>query len=226
MNTQRRFRGITILLIVAAVVLISQVAGNLRRAGDISYGEMRSCFVQEKVKSFTASDERLTAVLQDDSTVTCALQSFDTFYSDLNDLVVEQADKGIITSYNYTPGNTTNWLSTLLPYVLAVMAFILLMNLIARTGGGGAVNDKMARFGEARIQDIPDDGKKVTFKDGRRRRGEGGAPGDRGVPEKSKEVYRSGRPDPQGRAAGGPSGHRQDAACQGGGRRGRRGLPV
>ena len=165
MNTQRRFSGVTILLIVAAVVLISQVAGNLRRSGDISYGEMRSCFVQEKVKSFTASDERLTAVLQDDSTVTCALQSFDTFYSDLNDLVVEQSDKGIITSYNYTPGNSTNWLSTLLPYVLAVMAFILLMNLIARTGGGGAVNDKMARFGEARIQDIPDDGKKVTFKD-------------------------------------------------------------
>ena len=165
MNTQRRFRGITILLIVAAVVLISQVAGNLRRAGDISYGEMRSCFVQEKVRSFTATDDRLTAVLQDDSTVTCALQSFDTFYSDLNDLVVEQADKGIITSYNYTPSNSTNWISTLLPYVLAVMAFILLMNLIARTGGGGAVNDKMARFGEARIQDIPDDGKKVTFKD-------------------------------------------------------------
>ena len=165
MNTQRRFRGITILLIVAAVVLISQVAGNLRRAGDISYGEMRSCFVQEKVRSFTATDDRLTAVLQDDSTVTCALQSFDTFYSDLNDLVVEQSDKGIITSYNYTPSNSTNWLSTLLPYVLAVMAFILLMNLITRTGGGSAVNDKMARFGEARIQDIPDDGKKVTFKD-------------------------------------------------------------
>ena len=165
MNTQRRFRGITILLIVAAVVLISQVAGNLRRAGDISYGEMRSCFVQEKVRSFTATDDRLTAVLQDDSTVTCALQSFDTFYSDLNDLVVEQSDKGIITGYNYTPSNSTNWLSTLLPYVLAVMAFILLMNLIARTGGGGAANDKMARFGEARIQDIPDDGKKVTFKD-------------------------------------------------------------
>ena len=165
MSTQRRFRGITILLIVAAVVLISQVAGNLRRAGDISYGEMRSCFVQEKVRSFTATDDRLTAVLQDDSTVTCALQSFDTFYSDLNDLVVEQSDKGIITGYNYTPSNSTNWLSTLLPYVLAVMAFILLMNLITRTGGGGAANDKMARFGEARIQDIPDDGKKVTFKD-------------------------------------------------------------
>ena len=108
MNAQRRFRGITILLIVAAVVLISQVAGNLRRAGDISYGEMRSCFVQEKVRSFTATDDRLTAVLQDDSTVTCALQSFDTFYSDLNDLVVEQSDKGIITSYNYTPSNSTN----------------------------------------------------------------------------------------------------------------------
>ena len=167
MNTQRRFRGITILLIVAAVVLISQVAGNLRRAGEISYGEMRSCFVQEKVKSFTASDERLTAVLQDDSTVTCALQSFDTFYNDLNDLVVEQYSKGIITQYDYPAAPGTNWLQVLLPYVLAIMAFILLMNLMTRMNGGGAggVSDKMAHFGEARVSSIPEGDKKVTFKD-------------------------------------------------------------
>ena len=51
--------------------------------------------------------------------------------------------------------------------MLAFFAFILLMNIMTRMNGGpgGAVNDKMARFGEARIQDIPSDGKKVTFKD-------------------------------------------------------------
>ena len=156
-----------LLFIVLAVVLITQVVGNLGRSGDVSYSDMRAYFTAEKVKSFTATDTRLVAKLQDGSSVSCALHSFDTFYNDMNDLVVSQAEKGVITSYDYAAGSENGWLRTLLPYVLAAMAFILLMNLIARMGGlgGGAVNDKMARFGEARIQDIPSDGKKVTFKD-------------------------------------------------------------
>ena len=164
---RRRFSGVMLLFIVLAVVLITQVVGNLGRSGDVSYSDMRAYFTAEKVKSFTATDTRLVAKLQDGSSVSCALHSFDTFYNDMNDLVVSQAEKGVITSYDYAAGSENGWLRTLLPYVLAAMAFILLMNLIARMGGlgGGAVNDKMARFGEARIQDIPSDGKKVTFKD-------------------------------------------------------------
>ena len=164
---RKRFSGVMLLFIVLAVVLITQVVGNLGRSGDVSYSDMRAYFTAEKVKSFTATDTRLVAKLQDGSSVSCALHSFDMFYNDMNDLVVSQAEKGIITSYDYAAGSENGWLRTLLPYVLATMAFILLMNLIARMGGlgGGAVNDKMARFGEARIQDIPSDGKKVTFKD-------------------------------------------------------------
>ena len=164
---RKRFSGVMLLFIVLAVVLITQVVGNLGRSGDVSYSDMRAYFTAEKVKSFTATDTRLVAKLQDGSSVSCALHSFDTFYNDMNDLVVSQAEKGVITRYDYAAGNENSWLRTLLPYVLAAMAFILLMNLIARMGGmgGGAVNDKMARFGEARIQDIPSDGKKVTFKD-------------------------------------------------------------
>ena len=164
---RKRFSGVMLLFIVLAVVLITQVVGNLGRSGDVSYSDMRAYFTAEKVKSFTATDTRMVAKLQDGSSVSCALHSFDTFYNDMNDLVVSQAEKGVITSYDYAAGSENGWLRTLLPYVLAAMAFILLMNLIARMGGlgGGAVNDKMARFGEARIQDIPSDGKKVTFKD-------------------------------------------------------------
>lgn len=164
---RKRFSGVMLLFIVLAVVLITQVVGNLGRSGDVSYSDMRAYFTAEKVKSFTATDTRLVAKLQDGSSVSCALHSFDTFYNDMNDLVVSQAEKGVITSYDYAAGSENGWLRTLLPYVLAAMAFILLMNLIVRMGGlgGGAVNDKMARFGEARIQDIPSDGKKVTFKD-------------------------------------------------------------
>ena len=163
---EKKRTGAVFILLLLAVVLVAQLAGNMTRSSDVSYGEMREYFTEEKVRSFTATDRRLTAKLADDTAVSCPLQSFNTFYNDLNDLVVSQSEKGIITDYNYAAEGRTNWISALLPYVLAAMAFILLMNLIARTGGmNSGVNDKMARFGEARIQDIPDQGKKVTFKD-------------------------------------------------------------
>ncbi|MBQ2783323.1 MAG: ATP-dependent zinc metalloprotease FtsH [Oscillospiraceae bacterium] len=146
------------------LILLLTLAGNMRRSNGITYGEMRELFVQEKVESFSIVEHTLTATLKDESTAVCYLYSFDLFYDDLNDLVVEQYDKGTISSYNYYADHSTNWLQLLLPYVLAVLAFILLMNLMGRMGGGG-VNDKMAHFGEARIGALPEGNKKVTFRD-------------------------------------------------------------
>ena len=167
MTERRRTRSLLLILILVAAVLISYAMSNARRAGDVSYSQLRQYLTEEQVTTLSIHDTRLTGKLRDGSMFTCQLYSFDTFYSDFNDLVVEQADKGIIESYDYQPGSSTNWLQLLLPYVLAFFAFILLMNIMTRMNGGpgGAVNDKMARFGEARIQDIPSDDKKVTFKD-------------------------------------------------------------
>ena len=164
MAEPRRFNFRGIILLVLALVLLLTLAGNMRRSNGITYGEMRELFVQEKVESFSIVEHTLTATLKDESTAVCYLYSFDLFYDDLNDLVVEQHDAGIITSYNYYADHSTNWLQLLLPYVLAVLAFILLMNLMGRMGGGG-VNDKMAHFGEARIGSLPEGNKKVTFRD-------------------------------------------------------------
>ena len=142
------------------------LAGNMRRAGDISYSQLRSLFTEEKVQSFAIENERLTASLRDGTTATCELYSFETFYEDLNDLVVEQNKAGIIEAYDYHADHSTNWVQVLLPYVLAIMGFILLLNLMNRmNGGGAAANDKMARFGEARTQSLPTGSKKVTFQD-------------------------------------------------------------
>ena len=164
MAEPRRFNFRGIILLVLALVLLLTLAGNMRRSNGITYGEMRELFVQEKVESFSIIDHTLTATLKDESTAVCYLYSFDLFYDDLNDLVVEQHGKGTISSYNYYADHSTNWLQLLLPYVLAVLAFILLMNLMGRMGGGG-VNDKMAHFGEARIGALPEGNKKVTFRD-------------------------------------------------------------
>ena len=163
----RRISFRPLIFLVLCLLVVMYLARTMSRQGDITYSAMRENFVQEKVQSFTVSDSRLTATLKDQTTVTCPIRDFTLFYNDLNDLVVEQYSKGIITQYDYPAAPGTNWLQVLLPYVLAIMAFILLMNLMTRMNGSGAggVSDKMAHFGEARVSSIPEGDKKITFKD-------------------------------------------------------------
>ena len=164
MSRRINFRSLIFLMLCLLVVMY--LARTMSHQGDITYSAMRENFAQEKVQSFTVNNSRLTATLKDQTTVTCPIGNFELFYDDLNDLVVEQYEKGIITNYDYPAAQGTNWLQVLLPYVLAIMAFILLMNLMTRmNGGGGGVSDKMAHFGEARVGSIPEGDKKVTFKD-------------------------------------------------------------
>ncbi len=154
----------TILMVILAVCVVAYVVSTMRTAGDIPYSELRQYFLEEKVQEFSISDTRITAKLKGGSTVTSDLYDFNLFYQDLNELVQEQYDSGIITAYNYHADHSTNWLQLLLPYVLAFLGFILLMNLMNRMAGGGAgAQDKLSRFGEAKVS-TPGE-KKVTFQD-------------------------------------------------------------
>ncbi len=161
-NKKRNLRGL--LLILAILLGISVVGRSMQKANDITYAELRALFEQEKVQSFLINDTRLTATLHNGETASCDLYDFELFYNDLNELVVQQKAAGILTDYNYYADHSTNWLQTLLPYVLGILGFILLLNLLSRMNGGG-MNEKMARFGEARTNSIPEGDKKVTFKD-------------------------------------------------------------
>ena len=164
MAERRKIGFGTILMVILAVCVVAYVVSTMRTAGDIPYSELRQYFLEEKVQEFSISDTRITAKLKGGSTVTSDLYDFDLFYQDLNDLVQKQYDSGIITAYNYHADHSTNWLQLLLPYVLAFLGFILLMNLMNRMAGGGAVaQDKLSRFGEAKVS-TPGE-KKVTFQD-------------------------------------------------------------
>ena len=166
MTAKRKFGwGAALLLLLAACFVYYLVTG-MRSAGTISYAQLRQLFQDEKVQEFAISDTRLTAKLQDGSTVSCDLYDFQVFYNDLNDLVVQQNQQGIIKDYTYHADHSTNWLQILLPYVAVILGFILLMNLMARmTGAGpGGAQDRMSHFGDARIQDVPQDSK-VSFRD-------------------------------------------------------------
>ena len=164
MTERRKISFGTILMVILAVCVVAYVVSTMRTAGDIPYSELRQYFLEEKVQEFSISDTRITAKLKGGSTITSDLYDFDLFYQDLNELVQEQYDSGIITSYNYHADHSTNWLQLLLPYVLAFLGFILLMNLMNRMAGGGAgAQDKLSRFGEAKVS-TPGE-KKVTFQD-------------------------------------------------------------
>ena len=161
---KRNLRGLLLILVI--LLAISAIGRSLQKSNDISYAELRALFEQEKVQSFLINDTRLTATLRSGGTASCDLYDFDLFYNDLNDLVVQQKAAGILTDYNYYADHSTNWIQTLLPYVLGILGFILLLNLLSRMNGGvGGMNEKMARFGEARTNSIPEGDKKVTFKD-------------------------------------------------------------
>ena len=164
MAERRKIGFGTILMVILAVCAVAYVVSTMRTAGDIPFSELRQYFLEEKVQEFSISDTRITAKLKGGSTVTSDLYDFDLFYQDLNELVQKQYDSGIITAYNYHADHSTNWLQLLLPYVLAFLGFILLMNLMNRMAGGGAgAQDKLSRFGEAKVS-TPGE-KKVTFQD-------------------------------------------------------------
>ncbi|WP_295857507.1 ATP-dependent zinc metalloprotease FtsH [uncultured Oscillibacter sp.] len=137
-------------------------------AEPLEYSEVVQLFKQEKVESFTVSDNTLTMKLRTEirgsTTAVYELYDFDLFYDDLNALVQQQAEKGIITSYEYHADHSTNWLALLLPYVLAAAILGGMWYLMAaRSGGGGA--DRMSRFGEARTHTLSEQDKAVTFGD-------------------------------------------------------------
>ena len=163
---KRRFSWGAVLLVLLAMCLVYYLASGLRSQDAVSYAQVRQLFLDEKVQEFAISDTRLTAKLSDGSTVSCDLYDFQVFYDDLNDLVQQQHDQGIIRDYTYHADHSTNWLQLLLPYVLVILGFILLMNLMARmTGAGpGGAQDRMSHFGDARVQDTPQDSK-VNFQD-------------------------------------------------------------
>ena len=163
---KRRFSWGAVLLVLLAVCLVYYLASGLRSQDAVSYAQVRQLFLDEKVQEFAISDTRLTAKLSDGSTVSCDLYDFQVFYDDLNDLVQQQHDQGIIRDYTYHADHSTNWLQLLLPYVVVILGFILLMNLMARmTGAGpGGAQDRMSHFGDARVQAAPQDSK-VTFQD-------------------------------------------------------------
>ena len=136
----------------------------------LDYSQVRQQFEQENVESFDFTDEHtlvlnLRREVEGSKTVRYQMYDVDLFFQDMNDLILEQKAKGIITSYDYPPPADTNWLEILLPWVLMALLVGVMWYFFFVRAQGGMGGDRMAKFGAARTRTLSDKDKKVTFDD-------------------------------------------------------------
>ena len=159
MTENRRIRPGSLLLLLVVCVFI--LARSMNSSGTVAYSDMCRYFREEKVQSFTITGDMLKAKLQDGTLAACTIGSVESFYSDMDGLIQQQVQSGTVQQQDFV--HATNWVTTLLPYVMGILGFLLIVRLMGRMNGGAAAQDKMAKFGQARVQ-MPGRGEdRVTF---------------------------------------------------------------
>jgi len=162
-KNKARDLGFYALLLVILIAIIFTL-GNDNAAKSIKYSELRDLFIAEQVESFVAQGNTVTAQLKDESRVKCELSTISIFYEDLNDLVTDQKDRGVLTEYNYATEGKGLIFVSILPYIIVFVLFVFVwMFMMNRAQGGGAGG--VAKFSKARTRLGSEEKKKVTFKD-------------------------------------------------------------
>ncbi len=165
MNKKGNTKAIIFYVILIGLILVT-VGSLLGSAGEqkLQYSDIVEMFKNEEIKSFTI-DESYNLVLVDQDGVKYSYRLLDIsiFYSDLNDLVQEQRDAGIIESYNYEEPTNIPWWVNLLPYAVLIILFVALWIYMMRqaSGKGGKIHS----FGKARAKLGSDEKNRVLFKD-------------------------------------------------------------
>ena len=155
------------LLMLVILMGISYLWQSSANEGKITYSQVRQLFVQERVSAFTVSDNTLTMKLNQPmadgrDTVRYELDDVQWFKEDLGELVVQQAQKGIITAYDYQASSTSVWLQ-MVPYLLMILMIgFMFWFMVIRSQGGGMGPDKMSKFGSAHVRTISEKDKTIT----------------------------------------------------------------
>jgi len=157
-----------IFLILIATVLTLQ---NMDSGQSLSYAQIRSLLEREQVEAIDVEKNNVTLSLKEaldgKYAVTYEIYSFELFYADFNELIVDQWENGVISDYDYPDDPTPPWWQSVLPYVAIAVIFGMLwyFMFLRQAGGGVGGGDKTTRFGKARTRSLEDVGKKITFDD-------------------------------------------------------------
>ena len=163
---KRGVLGIVIYVLILAVVL-SWILGLFDlNSGDISYSQIVALFEQEQVKSFTVREQQIYLQLhgsyEGKTELTADLADVESFRQELWPTIQEQAQAGILESYDFLPQAQTGPFDYVLPLILAGLVVLLVWFIMMGKVNG---SNPMANFGKARtVLGLPDN-KKVTFDD-------------------------------------------------------------
>ena len=99
------------------VILVSTVVlFNNMQTEDLKYSDIIELFHTEQVKSFTIdSSNNLMITKQNNQIATYRLRDYAVFYNDLNDLILEQYEAGIIIDYDMPAPVELPWWISMLP---------------------------------------------------------------------------------------------------------------
>ena len=165
---EKRKKHVPILLyLLALALLLSWSMGVFDGMGaDLSYSDIVTLFEKEQVKSFVVSDNeiklKLHTPLDGETELTAHLADPESFRAEMMDLLLDQKEQGILTSFDFLPESGFSPFDLVLPLLLVGLVLLIIWAvLMGRMNSGHPMNN----FGKARtVLGIPD-GKKVTFDD-------------------------------------------------------------
>lgn len=165
MNQRKFIRFLSLLFLVMFVLYIASSLFSTLSPGGISYSKMVELFQNEQVSSFRVSDNVITLELNSPlagmTTVHASLGSEAAFRSELGDLIRDQAERGILTSYSFSNPSAPSLFEKAMPYLIAGVVLLVIWVFLANRAGGSAAPGAAFTKANAAIGSK----KKVTFAD-------------------------------------------------------------
>ena len=157
-----------LLYLVMLYLILNWASGgfNLNRE-ELSHTEIVQLFREERVKSFVIQGNEIELQLHGTydgkEELVCELGDPDYFLSQVEDLLAQQQESGVLEGYDLRHAEGTTPMDYVMPLLVAGGILLLLwFILMGRASAGG---NNMSNFGKARtVVGIPD-GRKVTFDD-------------------------------------------------------------
>ena len=157
-----------LLYLVTLYLILNWASGgfNMNRA-ELSHTEIVQLFREERVESFVIQGNEIELQLHGTydgkEELTCELGDPDYFLSQVEDLLAQQQESGVLSGYDLRHAEGTTPMDYVMPLLVAGGILLLLwFILMGRASAGG---NNMSNFGKARtVVGIPD-GRKVTFDD-------------------------------------------------------------
>ncbi len=158
------FRGIGFYILIILILLgtISFMYSSVETE-ELSYSQVVQYFRDEKVEQFVVDGTMLVFELKDGTQGSYDLPSWNWFYNDVGELILEQSEDGIISYYDVRAAEEMPWWISFVPYLLMMVIFGLFWYFMMNKADGGA--GKAMSFGKARAKLADQTKNKKTFAD-------------------------------------------------------------